>query len=61
MAITDIETTANYKLSSDSEQRIKARERLYKLSLETIGKIPQLDEPTEEETEWVNRRMRGKR
>ena len=29
------------------------RERLYNLSLKSLGQIPQLEEPTDEQKEWV--------
>ena len=29
------------------------RKKLYELSLKSIGEIPQLDEPTDEQKEWV--------
>jgi len=33
--------------------------KLYELSLKSIGEIPQLDDPTEEQKEWIDRRMKG--
>jgi len=71
MAITDIETFANYKLSSDSEQRIKARERIAELAklsgerfLAADGNIYDgygelvAEEPTYEQKQWVLFRLR---
>jgi hypothetical protein len=40
----------------DKEYHLK---RLLKLSVKSLGEIPQLDEPTEEQLEYVNRRMRA--
>jgi hypothetical protein len=59
MAISDIETTANYKLSSDLEQRIKALKRLEELSLKSLGEIPELEEPNQEQKDLINRKMRA--
>ena len=65
MAITDIDTSVANKLSSDSEQRIKARNRLAELAKpegELVyypdGRVYRNDElvaeePTEEQKEWV--------
>jgi hypothetical protein len=33
--------------------------KLYELSLKSLGEIPQLNEPTEEQTEWAKRKLRG--
>jgi hypothetical protein len=45
----------------DSEQRIKFRKRLYELSLKSLGEIPILEEPNEEQSKWLDRKMRGMR
>jgi hypothetical protein len=44
---------------NDDEAKEYHRKKLYELSLKSLGEIPQLDEPTEEQNEWVNRRMRA--
>jgi hypothetical protein len=33
--------------------------KLYELSLKSLGEIPQLDEPTDEQKEWVIREMKA--
>ena len=44
---------------TDSEKiRKYDRKRLDQLSLKSIGEIPQLDNLTEEQKQWVNRRMK---
>jgi hypothetical protein len=48
----------------DSEERIKARKHLEELclkSIESLRDIPELEEPTEEQNSWVDRKMRGMR
>jgi len=40
----------------DKEYHLK---RLLELSLKTLGAIPWLDEPTDEQKEWFVRRMHG--
>ena len=35
------------------------RKRLYELSLKSIGEIPQLEDPNEEQNERIERRMHG--
>lgn len=37
----------------------KFLKRLYELSIKSIGKIPQLEEPNQEQKDWIKRRMRG--
>ena len=46
---------------ADDDQAIKERhlKRLKELSEKSLGQVPQLDEPTEEQNEWVKRKMRG--
>jgi hypothetical protein len=51
--------SAGNNFCADSEQRIKFRKRLYELSLKTIGVVPWLDDPNEEQLAWINRKMRG--
>ncbi|MGH9973190.1 MAG: hypothetical protein ACRD93_04760 [Nitrososphaeraceae archaeon] len=43
----------------DDETREYHRKKLLELSKNLEFVVPQLDEPSEEEKEWVNRRMRG--
>jgi hypothetical protein len=40
----------------DKEYHLK---RLLELSLKTLGAVPWLDDPTDEQKEWFVRRMRG--
>jgi hypothetical protein len=45
----------------DSEERIQARKRLYELckkSIETLRDVPELEQPNEEQSRWVDRRMK---
>jgi hypothetical protein len=36
------------------------RKKLYELSLKSLGVIPSLDEPTDEQKEWALRKLRRK-
>lgn len=47
------------KMLTDDETRQYHRKKLYELSLKSLGKIPQLDEPTDEQKRWVKHRMNG--
>lgn len=38
---------------TDEETKQYHTKKLYELSLKSIGVIPQLDEPTQEQKEWV--------
>ena len=53
--------TTVVQIGSKTDEQIKAchRKRLLELSLKTIGEIPQLEDPNQEQTEWLERRMRG--
>jgi hypothetical protein len=45
----------------DSEERIQARKRLYELclkSIETLRDVPELEQPNDEQTSWVDRAMK---
>ena len=44
---------------TDEETRQYHRKRLLELSLKSLGEIPQLEDPNQEQTEWLERRMRG--
>jgi hypothetical protein len=35
--------------------------KLYELSLKSLGEIPQLEEPTDEQKEWVLRKLKAPR
>jgi hypothetical protein len=41
-----------------TDEEIKAfhRKRLYELSLKSLGEIPQLDDPTEEQRQWIKQK-----
>lgn len=52
----EIMTVIEHKNDETREYHIK---KLYELSLKSLGEIPQLDEPTDEQSLWVNRRMRA--
>lgn len=43
---------------TDEEIREYHRKRIFELSLKTVGAVPWLEEPTEDQKQWVNRRMR---
>ena len=47
------------KKMTDEEIKDYHRQRLYELSLKTVGAVPWLDEPTQEQQQWINRTMRG--
>lgn len=48
------------QLIIDKESKQYHLRRLYDLSLKSIGEIPQLDEPTDEQKEWVIRKMKAR-
>jgi hypothetical protein len=47
-------------IEDNNEEEIKQyhREKLFELSKKSIDEIPQLDEPTDEQKEWIIRTMR---
>lgn len=49
------------KSEDEDDQAIKERhlKRLKELSEKSLGEVPQLDKPTNEQKEWMKRRMRG--
>jgi hypothetical protein len=52
-------TIVKTKQLTDEEIREYHRKRLYELSLKTLGAVPWLDEPNEEQKAWVIRRMKS--
>ena len=44
---------------TDQELREFHRKKLYEMSLKTIGEIPILEEPTEEQKRFVRKELRG--
>jgi hypothetical protein len=44
-------------VNKSNEDKIKQyhRKRLLELSLKSLGEIPQLDDPTEEQKEWMKK------
>jgi hypothetical protein len=44
---------------TDDEIKEYHRKKRYELSLKSLGEIPQLEEPTDEQKEWVLRRLKG--
>lgn len=50
--------TVKAKELTNEEIREYHRKRLYELSLKTIGVVPWLEEPIEEQKQWVNRKLR---
>ena len=46
------------KQITDEEIKEAHRKKLLELSLKSIGRIPQLDEPTEEQVLWINKKMK---
>lgn len=54
--MSNIDTSTNYKLSADQEQKIKARKRIFELSLKSLGEIPQLQDLNEEQNTWLRRK-----
>lgn len=55
----EIQYPIQVKQMTDKEISDYHLKRLYKLSLKILGDIPQLDELTEEQEEWFERRMKG--
>lgn len=55
----DSPTKEMTQLITDKESKQYHLRRLYDLSLKSIGEIPQLDEPTDEQKEWVIRKMKA--
>jgi hypothetical protein len=51
-------TTVTQITKEDEEIKQYHRKKLLELSLKSLGEIPQLDDPTEEQKEWVIRKMR---
>jgi hypothetical protein len=51
-------TTQQFKDKDDAirEQHLK---RLFYLSHKSVGQDPQLEEPTQEQKQWIERKMRG--
>jgi hypothetical protein len=46
---------------TDRNQETKEyhRKRLADLSIKSLGKIPELDEPNQEQKQWIQRKMKG--
>jgi hypothetical protein len=53
-----ISTEQVNKINED-ETREYHLKKLFELSLKSIGEIPQLEEPNQEQKEWFERRMKG--
>jgi len=47
------------KVMTDEETKQYHRKKLYELSLKSIGGVPQLDEPTYEQSRWVEHKMKA--
>jgi hypothetical protein len=45
-------------ITNDDEIKELHRNRLLELCLKSIGEIPQLDEPNQEQSDWLKRRMK---
>jgi len=45
------------KVTTDAETKEYHLKKLYELSLKSIGQIPWVDDPSEEQLEWANRRV----
>ena len=43
---------------TDEEIKEYHRKKLYELSLKSVGVVPNIDKPTEEQKEWVLRKLR---
>lgn len=48
-------------IQTEEETKEYHRKRRYELSLKSLGQIPQLDEPTDEQKEWVLGQLRRHR
>ena len=51
--------TVKAKQLTDEEIREYHRKKLYEISLKTIGTVPWLDEPTDDQKQWFIHRMKG--
>jgi len=47
------------KLTNDVDIKEHHRRKRYKLSIKAIAEMPHLDEPTDEQKEWVLRKLNG--
>jgi hypothetical protein len=47
------------KVMTDDETKEYHRKKLYELSTKSIGEIPQLEEPNDEQKEWVIHKMKA--
>jgi len=54
----EIQHPMQVKLMTEQETKEYHRKKLYELSLNSIGEIPQLNEPIDEQKEWVLFRLR---
>ena len=45
---------------TDEEIKEYHRKKLYELSLKSVGVIPSIDEPTDEQKEWTLQKLRRK-
>ena len=52
------EVTIRTKRTNPEKIKEYHRKRLEQLSLKSIGEIPHLEEPNEEQKQWLNRRMK---
>jgi hypothetical protein len=54
---TIIEDKPKTQAELDEEVRANHRKKLEALSLKSLGEIPQLDEPTSEQQEWIKKKI----
>jgi len=47
------------RVMTEEETKEYHVKKLYELSIKSLGEIPQLGDPTDEQLQWVNRRMRA--
>lgn len=55
----EIQAPMMLKLMSHEETKEYHLKKLEKLSVKSLGEIPQVQEPNEEKKQWVIRRMKG--
>jgi hypothetical protein len=48
----------NKRVTDPEEIKAYYRKKLYELSLKSIGEIPRLEKPNEEQRKWVNRKIK---
>ena len=58
MTLVYVDNNGHDEATTKQKQKEYHLKRLKELSEKSLGEIPQLDELTEEQKQWVNRRMK---